>query len=100
MEMMVPLVFDSCHATWVFDMDALRFRRIVKGVEVEGRPVATQWRPFYGLEFAEDSERFVVHLNESGTKLIQSWRHLGDCTQCAGHPTSEFSLEEIEAALT
>ena len=100
MEMMVPLVFESCHATWIFDMDAMRFRRIVKGVAVEGHPVATGWRPFYGLEFAEDSERFIVHLNESGTRLIQSWRHIGDCTQCAGHVTSELSLEEIRAALT
>jgi hypothetical protein len=94
-----PLVFESCHATWIFDTDAMQFRRIVKGVEVEGHPVATQWRPFFRLEFSADSEVFRVHLNESGTKLMQSWRHLSDCSQCAGHVTSELSLEEIEAAL-
>jgi hypothetical protein len=97
---MVPLVFESCHSTWIFDVDTMRFRRIVKGLGKEGHPVATQWRPFFGLEFSPDSESFTVHLNESGTKLIQSWRHLGDCSQCAGQVTSEVSLEGIRAALT
>ena len=97
---MDPLVFESCHATWIFDVDAMRFRRIVKGIEVDGHLVGTQWRPYFGLEFSEDSEVFRVRLNPSGTDLIQSWRHMSDCSQCAGHVTSEFSLKEIHAALT
>jgi hypothetical protein len=97
---MVPLVLESCHATWIFDMDRMQFRRIIKDTETPDHPVVTQWQPFYGLECNEDSEVFTVQLNSSGTKLIQSWRHTGECSQCAGHVTTEFSLEEIKAALT
>lgn len=96
---MDPLVFASCHATWIFDMEAMRFRRILKGIEVDGVAVATAWRPFYGLDFDEASEVFSVRLNPRGTKLIQSWRHTGDCRQCGGHVTAEFSLEDLRAAL-
>jgi hypothetical protein len=95
----MPLVIESCHATWIFDPDAMRFRRILKGVELEGQTVATQWRPFYGLELRADSGVFTVRLNASGTRLIQSWRHTHDCTQCAGHITAELSLQEIQSAL-
>jgi hypothetical protein len=77
----------------------MQFRRILKGMDTEEHPVATHWQPFYGLEFKADSEVFTVLLNPSGTKLIQSWRHTGDCSQCAGHVTSELSLEEIESAI-
>ena len=47
---MDPMIFESCHATWLFDIQAMRFRRIIKGVEGDGHPVATAWRAFYGLE--------------------------------------------------
>ncbi len=77
----------------------MRFRRVLKGIEVEGHAVVTEWRPFYGLEFDETSETFRVLLNAEGTKLIQSWRHTHDCTQCGGHVTAELSLEELQAAI-
>jgi hypothetical protein len=95
----LPLVFESCNATWIFDTDAMRFRRVLKGIEVEGHAVVTEWRPFYGLEFDETSETFRVLLNAEGTKLIQSWRHTHDCTQCGGHVTAELSREELRAAI-
>ena len=96
---MEPMIFESCHATWLFDREAMRFRRILKGVEVDGHPVATQWRAFYGLEFDESSERFTVLLNPEHTKLIRSWRHTGNCIQCGGHVTAELSLEDLQGAL-
>ena len=96
---MEPMIFESCHATWLFDREAMRFRRILKGVEVDGHPVATQWRAFYGLEFDESSESFTVLLNPEHTKLIRSWRHTHNCTQCGGNVTAELSLEDLQGAL-
>jgi hypothetical protein len=93
------MVFESCNSTWVFDTEHMRFRRILKGVEVDHRAVATGWRPYFGLDLADDSEAFTVLLNPAGTRLIRSWRHRGDCAQCGAHGTAELSLEEIGAAL-
>ena len=97
---MPPTVFESCNSTWVFDRERMRFRRILKGIEVEQHLVATEWRPYFGLEVADDSEAFTVLLNPEGTRLIRSWRHTGDCAQCGGGGpvTAELSLEDIEAA--
>lgn len=96
---MPPTVFESCNSTWVFDCQHMRYRRILKGVEVDDRAVLTEWRRYFGLEVADDSEAFTVLLNPEGTRLIRSWRHTGDCAQCGGHVTAELSLEAIGAAL-
>ena len=77
----------------------MRFRRILKGIEVDQRVVATEWRPYFGLEVADDSEAFTVLLNPEGTRMIRSWRHTGNCAQCGGPATAELSLEEIQASL-
>jgi hypothetical protein len=77
----------------------MRFRRILKGIEVDRQVVFTAWRPYFGLEVAGDSEAFTVLLNPEGTRLIRSWRHTHDCDQCGGHATAELSLDDIEAAL-
>lgn len=96
---MPPTVFESCNSTWVFDREHMRFRRILKGIEVDSRTVTTEWRRYFGLEVAEGSEAFTVLLNPEGTRLIRSWRHTGDCVQCGGHVTAELSLQDIETAL-
>ena len=96
---MSSTVFESCNSTWVFDQEHMRFRRILKGIEVDQRAVLTEWRPYFGLEVADDTEAFTVLLNPEGTRLIRSWRHTEDCEQCGGHVTAEHSLEEIEAAI-
>ena len=77
----------------------MHFRRILKGFETDGQPVATQWRTYCGLELDEYSESFTVVLNPEHTKLIRSWRHTQDCTQCGGNVTAELSVEELQAAL-
>jgi hypothetical protein len=96
---MEPLVYESCHATWLFDHQTMRFRRILKGIEVDGRPVATEWRRFYGIELDEGNEGFTVLLNAEHSRLIRSWRHTHGCTQCGGHVTAELSLEDLRSAL-
>lgn len=92
-------MFESCNSTWVFDGEHMRFRRLLKGIEVDQRAVCTEWRPYFGLEAADDSEAFTVLLNPEGTRLIRSWRHTGSCEQCGAHGTAELSLADIEAAL-
>ncbi len=93
-----PLVFESCHSTWLFDTARRRFRRILKEPVAQSAPIATGWRPYYGLETTPGSESFTVLLNPEGTRLLRSWRHTGDCTQCDGTVTAELSLAELLAA--
>jgi hypothetical protein len=94
------VVFESCHSTWVFDTEQMRFRRILRGIEVHDRAVVTEWRPYFGLEVSDDSEAFTVLLDPGGSRMIRSWRHTGNCTQCGGHATAEVSLDDIAAAMT
>jgi len=89
------LVLDSCHSTWLFDEPARRFRRILKGLDVDPSLAATDWRTYERLEMSEDSDAFVVVLNAAGTRRIRSWRHVEGCTQCEGERTAELSLEDI-----
>ena len=84
-------MFESCNSTWVFDREHMRFRRILKGIEIDRRAVTTEWRPYFGLDVADDSEAFTVLLNSEGTRLIRSWRHGADCAQCGAHGTAERS---------
>jgi hypothetical protein len=89
------LVVDSCHSTWLFDASAKRFRRILKGLDVDPALAATDWRGYERLEFSEGSDAFIVTLNEAGTRRIRSWRHVDGCAQCEGERTSELSVEDI-----
>ncbi len=93
------IILESCHSTWIFDPDRMQFCRILKGLEVDHRSVSTAWRPYWGLEVDPHSEVFSIHLNESRTRLIQSWRHTEDCAQCGGHETAELSVEDIRRAV-
>jgi hypothetical protein len=89
------LVLDSCHSTWLFDVAGSRFRRVLKGLDVDPSLAATDWRSYERLELAEGSEAFVVVLNAAGTRRIRSWRHVDGCEQCEGEKTTELSLEDL-----
>jgi len=89
------ITIESCHSTWVFDNERMRYRRVLKGTEVAGQPVATAWRPYYRLEADPASETFTVFLNLGGTRMIRSWRHAADCSQCGEHMTGEISLKKL-----
>lgn len=89
------LVLDSCHSTWLFDVSAKRFRRILKGLDLDPSVAATDWRSYERLELSEDSDAFVVVLNAAGTRRIRSWRHVDGCEQCEGERTAELSLDDI-----
>ena len=94
-----PTTIESCHSAWVFDTERMRFRRVLKGTEVGGKPVATAWRPYFRLDAPANSETFTVYLNLAGTRMIRSWRHAADCAQCGEHATQEMSLETLRAAI-
>ncbi len=89
------LVLESCHSTWLFDVANKRFRRALKGLDVDPSVAATDWRPYERLELSEGSEAFVVVLNAAGTRRIRSWRHIDGCAQCEGEQTGELSLEDL-----
>jgi hypothetical protein len=96
--LMEPLVLESCHSTWLFDTDRMRFRRVLKGLHLDNHPASTGWRPYFGLDIDPVSESFVVLLNPEGTRLLRSWRHVEHCTQCGGEATGELSLDELRSA--
>src|SRR5580704_19379354 len=91
-------VLESCSSTWLFDTERMRFRRVLRGVDVGRHPAVTDWRPYFGLELDPRSESFVVMLNAEGTRLLRSWRHVQHCPQCGGEATAELSLDELRAA--
>jgi len=95
---MEPLVLESCHSTWLFDTERMRFRRVLKGLDLDSHSASTGWRPYFGLDIDPVSESFVVLLNPEGTRLLRSWRHVEHCTQCGGEATGELSLEELRSA--
>ena len=90
-------VLESCHSTWIFDTDRMRFRRVLKGLTLDAHAATTAWRAYFGLEIDPISESFVVLLNPEGTRLLRSWRHVEHCPQCGGNQTAELSLDELGA---
>ncbi len=96
---MEPIVFESCHSIWHFDSDRMRFRWVLKGVGSGHGEVLTEWRPYFGLEVDRRGEYFVVVLNADGSRLLRSWRHTRDCTECGGHVTTEHSLQDLRSAI-
>jgi len=95
---MAVTVFESCHSTWLFDTERMRFRRVLKNPGGHGG-VTTEWRSYHLLRVDPVSETFTVVLNPEGTRLLHSWRHTGDCAQCGGHATTELSLPELRRAI-
>jgi hypothetical protein len=93
-------ILESCHSSWIFDTDRMRFRRILTDIEVADRPVTTEWRPYFHLQMDPQGESFTVYLNEERTRMIRSWRHTHDCAQCGRQVTTELSLDAIRKAIS
>ena len=96
---MEPLVFESCHSTWLFDTDRMRFRRILKGAGSASGQVSTEWRPYFGLEIDGHGEYFAILLNADGSRLLRSWRHTSECTECGLNTTGEHSINELRSGI-
>jgi hypothetical protein len=93
-------ILESCHSTWIFEPDRQRFRRILKDIEVGHHAVSTEWRPYSHLEVDPEGESFTVFLTEDRSRLIRSWRHTHECSQCGGHVTTEMSLQDIRNSVS
>lgn len=90
---------ESCSTCWVFDEDRHRFLRVPRGATVDVA-TATGWEPYVELRDPDGEEGgFVVVLNEDGTRLLRSTRHLPDCTHCAEPATQELTILDIKAAV-
>ena len=86
---------ESCNSTWLFDTKRKRFRRVPRGTSLDVPAVAGDWERYYKLEVDVESDSFLVTLNETGTRLLRSFRHGDPCTQCSPNATTELSLEAI-----
>jgi hypothetical protein len=91
-------LLESCNSTWIFDAERKRFRRVLRGADIGRRPTTTEWRPYYGLDLDPRSESFVVWLNPEGTRLLRSWRHSDQCSECGFRATAAVSVDEVRAA--
>jgi hypothetical protein len=93
-------VLESCNSTWVFDPPRRRFRRVLKGLELDPRDASTDWRAYHSLQVDDVTGRFVVVLNDAGNRLIRSRRHVENCADCGGAVTGELSLDELQVLST
>jgi hypothetical protein len=96
---METIIVESCHSTWIIDLDRMRFRRILKDLEVGRRSVSTEWRPYSQIHFSPDGETFTVFLTPDGSRRIRSWRHTAGCAECGGQVTEELSLDALREAV-
>jgi hypothetical protein len=93
-------VIDSCHSTWVIDEGRRRFRRVLKGLDLDALQASTDWRDYHSFEIDELTGRFVIVLNDAGSRVVRSRRHTDRCTDCGGDATAELSLDEILALVS
>src|SRR5260221_7692878 len=89
------VVIESCNSTWLFDHDKSRFRRVPRGSPIDLPAPDAEWQRFWRLEVDPETDAFLVSLNESGSRLLRSFRHTPPCQQCEPHGTVELSLEAI-----
>ena len=89
------LVIESCNSTWLFDSEKSRFRRVPRGTPIDLPAPDAEWQRYWRLEVDPETDAFLVSLNESGSRLLRSFRHTPPCHQCEPHGTVELSLEAI-----
>jgi hypothetical protein len=89
------IVIESCNSTWFFDTGQRLFCRVPRGTAIEVPPPRSRWEPYFALDVDPHSEAFVVTLNETGTRLLRSWRHVDRCAQCGGDGTAELYLDPV-----
>ncbi len=88
-------VIESCHSTWLFDTERLRFRRVLKGLDLDVEEASTAWRPYYRLDLDSRSDSFMVIVEPAGSRALRAWRHVAGCPHCAGDVTAELPLSEL-----
>jgi hypothetical protein len=94
MQHQADIVLESCNSTWLFDSENAMYCRVVKE-ENSNQVAASRWQPYFKLELEQETEYFVVWLNEDGTRRLRSWRHQEHCDACGGEVTTELDLSAI-----
>jgi hypothetical protein len=89
------LVIESCHSTWLFDTEGRRFRRVLKGLDLDVDEASTGWRPYYQLDLDSRSDSFMVIVDPTGARALRAWRHVAGCPHCAGDVTAELPLADL-----
>jgi hypothetical protein len=89
------VVIESCNSTWLFDPAQRLFCRVPRSTAFEVPPPQSRWEPYFSLDVDPNSEAFVVTLNEAGTRMLRSWRHIERCAQCGGEGTAELYLDTV-----
>lgn len=97
---MEAIILESCHSIWIFDAHRRRYCRVLKGIEVSHRRIATEWRSYSYLEIDVWAARFTLFLGSDRSRIIRSWIHTDDCRQCTDHQTAEVWIEDIPEALS
>lgn len=90
--------FSSCNSVWTFDLNSKRFARLPRGSFSLLNDISFPdhlWNDYFDLALDPNGVGFVVYLNEEGTKLLRSYRHLEPCEYCddrveAKNQTKEF----------
>jgi hypothetical protein len=80
-------------------MDKMKYCRILDGLEDSPRRVATEWRWYSYLEIDESDARFSLFLGADRSRIIRSWIHTHDCSQCAAHQATDLQMADIREAL-
>jgi hypothetical protein len=91
------LVIESCHSTWLFDTEGKRFRRVLKGLDLDVDEASTGWRPYYRLDLDSRSDSFMVIVDPTGARALRAWRHVPGCPHCAGDVTAELPLADLQS---
>jgi hypothetical protein len=89
------LVIESCHSTWLFDTERRRFRRVLKGLDLDVEEASTAWRPYDRLDLDSRSDSFMVIVEPAGSRALRAWRHVAGCPHCVGDVTAELPLSEL-----
>ncbi len=60
------------------------------------RLASAEWSQYSELNLDPHSDSFTVVLNEAGTRMLRSWRHMEDvCPQCGTAATEELFVDDI-----
>jgi hypothetical protein len=97
---------ESCNSRWIFDTVEKRFLRLPRQ---EPRPSLAMvpdsaWETYVSLTVDPVGGEFVVKLNDSGSRILRSQRHIDPCPNCesksdARQPTMELRTVAAEEDL-
>lgn len=74
-------VLESCSFRWIFDEATHRFRRTPSAAKLQ-LDVPAEWSEYHHLEIDDSRCRFLVQLDDTGTRLLRASIHREPCQRC------------------